>query len=85
MDTYTRQYVVKSMQDDLLREAREARLAAAARRPSRGSSPSGIGRLVQDLRASLTGSLRPVAHHRYPSERGGQASVTGHMVRPVGA
>ncbi len=90
MDLYTRQFVVRSRQEDLLREARQANLvtvAGDAGKAAAGTSP--VGLIVRELRLALSragGQKASVASHRHffhESDR--EASVTGHIFHSVGA
>ena len=87
MDTYTRQLIVKSRQDDLLREAHDARLLAAGRQEApRSPRLAGVGRIGPQVRMILGGShTSPVAPRPRFGREAGDGSVTGHMVRPAGA
>ena len=87
MDTYTRQFIVKSRQGDLLREANEARLLAAGRQEApRSPRLAGVSRIGHQVRLLLSGShTSPVAPRPRFGREAGDGSVTGHMVRPAGA
>lgn len=85
MDTYTRQFIVKSRQGDLLREAHDVRLLAAGRQErSTGSRLASIGRVAREVRPLLHGShAAPIASRPRFGRETGEGSVTGHMVRPA--
>ncbi len=89
MDLYTRQFVVRSRQEDLLREARQANLVTFADSGKAAAGASPVGLIVRELRLALSragGQKASVASHRHffrESDR--EASVTGHMFHSVGA